>query len=55
MPTKEEIDVKRLQDWYSFRKLVFYFEHQLEEGEITESTYKSMMNVVEQFKPLLEE
>ncbi len=44
-------EVKEIKDWYNFRKLLFYFAHQLEEGEITENTYKSMMDAVEHFKP----
>lgn len=50
-----EQDVKYVKDWHNWRKLFFYFTHQLEEGEITETTYKSMMDAVEQFKPPLED
>ncbi len=48
-------EVKTVKDWYSFRKLLFYFDHQLEEEEITIDTYRAMMDAVEQFRPPLEE
>ena len=43
------------EDWYYWRKLMFYFEHQLSEEEITETTYDEMLTALMHFKPPLEE
>ena len=49
--TKEELEIQRLKEWYSWRKLYFYFEHELEEGEISETTYRAMSEALMEFKP----
>ena len=42
-------------DWNDWLKLMNYFEHELNEDEITNATYESMTSTLMTFKPELQE
>ena len=45
---------KAKREWHDWTYLMFYFQHELEEGEISSTTYESMTNFLMTFKPYIE-
>jgi len=48
-------EVEREQKNYDWRKIFFFLEHLREEGEISENSFKSLIEALQTFKPEMEE
>ncbi len=42
------------REWGDWLQLLFYFEHELNEGEITIATHETMTRCLDTFKPCIE-